>query len=160
MSLSIVAPSKKGHWKGQGYILRYQHSPRTKSKAVTTGLTDIELKTILNKWDYKPCETHTNPTNTSLYNDYLESCITKHENIEDYQLYYLDTDGIWSKYVLYNIITQKYILRSSCRNIDTEINGKNVGTLVKSHDTNWWVNPTNIWTNAQFWNNLKLLINS
>ncbi len=45
MSLSIVDPSKKG----LGYILRYQHSPRSKYKAVTTGLTDIELKTILNK---------------------------------------------------------------------------------------------------------------
>jgi len=62
--------------------------------------------------------------------------------------------------MFYITLLHKNILRSSCRNIDTEINGKNVDTLVKSHDTDWWVNSTNIWTHAQFWNNLKLLINS
>ena len=159
MSLSIESPSKNGHWKGYGLILRYKHAPRAKTKAVISGITTNELKIILNNWDE-----HLEDRNGLMYNivpniteykSYLRSCIIKGENITNYILFYLEIGGDWTKYVIYNKLTKKFILRSSCLKTIANKNDNKIGKLVESQDTNWFVNPTNIHCDHSWWYNLK-----
>jgi hypothetical protein len=162
MSMTIEAPSTKGKWNGRGAILRYPHAPRAITKAVTTGISRTELISILD--EYSPSigvDSSPPPIHCSDYKVYLMGCVKQNENLEDFTLVYIEIDetytklGRWSKYVIYNKKTHKFILRSGLQHPTYTGWLRDIGKLVISHDTNWLINPTNIWSNTLFWVNLK-----
>lgn len=157
-TIAIVPPGKTGIWKGNGLFLRYSHAPRSKTPACKDGISFKDLKMILQNWNDEGNQKSSRilySVPKSDYKKFLLRLIPHTENLDNYTIFHLEKEdkSTWVKYVIYNKVTKKFILRSATAEIPIE--GEIFGKCVKSHDEGWLVNITNLWSDKTFWSNLK-----